>query len=110
MQNIINLLASVGGEILPDVGAIPNPEKTGVADGNLLEYIQNIINWGLGLIGIIVFLLIVYAGFLYLTASGNQDQTKKAIAVLQNSVIGAIMIFFAFVLTNTIVSFVFQVQ
>jgi len=110
MKSIINLFANVGGETLPDVGAIPNPDNTGVASGNLLDYIENIVNWGLGFVGIIVFLLIVYAGFLYLTASGNQDQTKKAIAVLQNTVIGAIMILFAFVLTNAIVGFVFQVQ
>lgn len=110
MVNIIKLLSSnVGQEELPPVGAIPDPEATGVAGGSLLEYIQNIINWGLGLVGIIVFLLIIYAGFMYLTAGGSQDQTKSAISILKTTVIGSVILFFAFVLTNAIIGFVFQV-
>ncbi len=110
MENTIKLLAStVGQESLPPVGAIPDPGVTGVAQGTLLDYIQNTINWTLGFIGIIVFILIIYAGFMYLTAGGNQGQAESSVKILTNTVIGALILFFAFVLTNAIIGFVFQV-
>jgi hypothetical protein len=94
---------------LPDKGAIPDPESSGVFEGtSFIDTVELIINWLLGFIGIIVFVIFLFAGFEYATAGDNQDKTKSAQGRMVNAVIGLIIIFFAFVVSNAVLSFVFQ--
>ncbi len=51
-----------------------------------------IINIFLGLLGIILLVIILYAGFLWMTAGGKQDQITKAKAWLRNGIIGLIIV------------------
>ena len=48
----------------------------------------------------IVTLMIIYAGFLYVTARGNAEQTKKATTALTYAIIGAILIIGAVAITG----------
>lgn len=57
--------------------------------------IVKIINQVLGLLGIIVIILIMYAGFSWMTAAGNEDQVSKAKTIMKNAIIGLIVITFA---------------
>lgn len=65
---------------------------------------SNIIQPALGLVGLILLLLVLYAGFLWMTAAGNPDQVKKAKSILVNSVIGMVIIVSAYVITSAIMS------
>lgn len=58
----------------------------------------------LGLLGIIAFGLILYAGFLIMTSAGNEEQIGKGKKVMINAVIGFIIISAAF----AIVEFIFK--
>ena len=90
----------------PGVGTIP--EDSGVYEGTSLIYtVSFIIRWALGFIGIIVFLIFLFAGFEYATAGGDEAKTKSAQSRMVNAVIGLIIIFFAFVVSNAVLSFVF---
>lgn len=92
---------------LPDRGTIP--EDTGVFEGtSLIEAITIIVNWVLGFVGIIIFIIFLYAGFEFATSGGDENKTKEAQSRMANAVIGLIIVFFAFVASNTILSFVFQ--
>ncbi len=54
-------------------------------------------------IGVIFGILIIYAGFLWMTARGNEEMVTKAISILQNSVIGFILVMAAYAITNFVV-------
>lgn len=91
---------------LPDKGTIP--ENTGIFEGtSLIEAITIIINWVLGFVGIIIFIIFLYAGFEYATSGGEENKTKEAQSRMTNAVIGLIIVFFAFVASNAILSFIF---
>lgn len=67
--------------------------------------IVNIVQIILGFLAIIFLILTVYAGFRYMTAAGNEDQTKKAISQITNAVIGLLIILASWVLTASIIKY-----
>lgn len=54
----------------------------------------------LSLMGILFFLLMLYGGFLWMTARGNEEQTKKATQVIYAAVIGIIIVLGSYALTQ----------
>jgi Na+/proline symporter len=84
---------------LDQVGDKANPIK--VADPILV--ILNIINYLLTFLGVVFILLIIYGGFVWMTAAGNEEKIKKGKEILKTAVIGLIVIvlsrvFFGFVM------------
>ncbi len=57
-----------------------------------------LVNTFLSLIGIVFIILIIYAGFKWMTAGGNEEQVNKAKTTIINSVIGIAVVMGAFVL------------
>lgn len=57
----------------------------------------------LGLVGMIFLGLSLYAGFLWMTASGEEEKVTKATGILKMAVIGLIVILAAYSLTNFVV-------
>ncbi len=53
----------------------------------------------LGFLAAIFLVLIIYAGFRYMTAAGNEDQTKKAVAQIRDAVIGLLIVLAAWAIT-----------
>lgn len=51
-----------------------------------------VINVFLSLLGIIFLVLILYGGFLWMTAAGNEERIKKATQVISRAVIGLIIV------------------
>ena len=51
-----------------------------------------IINWAFGLLGIIFLVLIMYGGFLWMTARGNEEQVTKSKNILKTALIGLVII------------------
>ena len=51
------------------------------------------------LLGLVFIALTVYAGYLWMTAHGNDDQVSKAKEILTNSIIGIIIVFGAYAIT-----------
>ncbi len=66
----------------------------------LPEIIGSIINVGLGFLGIVFLVLLLYAGFLWMTAQGEPKSVDKAKEMLKQSVIGLIIIVAAFAISN----------
>jgi phage shock protein PspC (stress-responsive transcriptional regulator) len=62
--------------------------------------VGRIINIVLGFIGILLIAYFVYAGFLWMTAGGNEDQVTKAKTIIKNAIIGLIVTVAAFAITN----------
>lgn len=62
-----------------------------------------VIQVALGLIGIIVVVLIIFAGFRWMTSAGNDDQIRDAKKMLSAAVIGLLIVLMAYSLTTFII-------
>ncbi len=51
-----------------------------------------VINVALGFLGIIAVIIVLYGGFLWMTAAGNEDQIAKAKKLLTAGIIGIVII------------------
>ncbi len=63
----------------------------------------NIINVSLGLIGIILVTLMLYAGFLWMTSGGAADKTAAAKKIITNSIIGLVIVLSAWAITRFVI-------
>lgn len=63
------------------------------------EMVANIIKIALGFLGTIAVILIIYAGFLWMTAAGKPDNTKKAKDIMQAAVVGLVIILISYGIT-----------
>lgn len=85
-------------------GASPTPSSFGQAPRDPRAIIFDMIQIVLGLIGIILVVLIIYAGYLWFTAGGNDEQVKKAKATLLNTIIGLIVISISYAVVTFVIS------
>lgn len=69
----------------------------------LPEIVGLIINALLGVIGTILVVLIIYGGFLWMTAAGEDEKVNKAKEIIKNAVIGLIVIFLAYGIASFVV-------
>lgn len=74
------------------------------ADTALSAKVGQVINAILGLAGMIFFALTVYAGFLWMTAAGNDEQVSKATDIIKMAVIGLAITLAAYSITFFVVS------
>ncbi|MBU1017982.1 pilin [Patescibacteria group bacterium] len=74
----------------------------GTAKGSLGQNITTIINYFLGLLGLIAVAMLIYAGVLMVTAGGNDEQVTKARKIIMYAVVGIVII----LLSYTVVTFV----
>lgn len=75
---------------------------TAAATGTLGSNIATVINYFLGLLGLIAVGFLIYAGVLMVTAGGNDEQVTKARKIIMYAVVGIVII----LLSYTIVTFV----
>lgn len=95
-------------ETVPPVLAIPS--GTGVTQqGTLFSFTASIVRWSLGLIGIVLFVIILVSGFKYATAGEDPKKAQDAVASITNAVIGLFIVGLAFVISNTVLGFVFNI-
>ncbi|MBI2058017.1 MAG: hypothetical protein HYT63_03510 [Candidatus Yanofskybacteria bacterium] len=69
---------------------------------NLGECVSGIYSWSLTVVGIVAFVQIVYAGWMYLTAAGNTSKTGEAMKKISNAVLGIVLLFSSYLILNTI--------
>jgi|GEM_PF-777969 len=71
-----------------------------VGEGNVQSFIGSVVGTALSLISIIFFLFMLYGGFLWMTARGSSEQTKKAQDTIIAAVIGIVVVLGAYALTT----------
>jgi lysylphosphatidylglycerol synthetase-like protein (DUF2156 family) len=69
---------------------------------DITTLIQNIINFFVYFAVVVATLMFAYAGFLYLTAGGKEDQISKAHKVFWNVFIGLIFVLVAWLVVDTL--------
>ncbi|MFA5129207.1 MAG: pilin [Patescibacteria group bacterium] len=98
-SDALEKLKSVGGEAY-GVGA-EEPRS-------LPEIIGGIIQTALSILGIVAALLIIYAGYIWMTARGKEERVTKAKETLEAAIIGLIIIMAAYAITYFVVDRLMQ--
>jgi hypothetical protein len=70
--------------------------------------VGTIIKGLLSLIGVIFMAYIFYGGYLWMTASGKEDQLEKAKAIIKNSIVGLIIVLGAYAITFFVTQAAYQ--
>jgi len=65
-------------------------------ESSITNAIGNIVNVMVGILGAVAVILILYSGFLWMTAGGNDEQIKKAKNTIKRTVIGLMIVAFAY--------------
>lgn len=71
----------------------------GFVDQSPAVVIGNTIGLALGLVGIIFLILMVYGGFLWMTARGESEPVEKAQKIIKAAIIGIIIVMSAYAIT-----------
>jgi hypothetical protein len=95
-------LHSVGAQTV-DLGVDQVGKGTGLAGGDIRVVIASIIRVALGFLGIIAVLIIIYGGYTWMTAGGDETKIEQAKKILTNAVIGLVIILSAYALTSFII-------
>jgi hypothetical protein len=80
--------------------AVSLPDFSGASD--LPGFISSVYSFALTIVGVAIFIRILQAGFLMLTAAGNASKWSDARTKMQNAVIGAIILFSAYLILYVI--------
>lgn len=71
---------------------------------SLLTQIGDIIGILLSLLGVVFLVLIIYAGFLWMTARGDSKQVTKAKDILAESIVGLIILFASYSIADWVIN------
>ena len=70
--------------------------NVGFGDNNPIEILTSLVALVLGFLGLIAVIIILIAGFLWMTAGGNDDRVKKAKTMMVQGLIGLIIVLSAY--------------
>lgn len=79
--------------------------STSGANSTLVGLVGSILTVALNLIGVILFILFIYSGFLWMTAQGEAKQVQKAKDIMGNALIGLLLVFLAYSITYYAISY-----
>jgi hypothetical protein len=105
MKNIVKFVSLMSSSLfaLSAQAQLSKPKNPGLPDTPLPAMIMQLVNYALGLVGVLALGFIVYGGFLYITAHGDDKQVTSAKGIIINAVIGIVVIGLAAALVNFIV-------
>jgi hypothetical protein len=73
--------------------------------GNIWQFIGNVVNVVLSAVGVLLLLVLIYAGALWgFLSRGDPAQIKKAKEMIINAIIGLLIIFASYMLTNFVIT------
>ncbi|MFH1286752.1 MAG: hypothetical protein ABII02_03300 [Candidatus Magasanikbacteria bacterium] len=99
--------AIVRAQGIKDAGNVLNQAATpaGVtAQGDVGTIVGTIINAALTLVGTIFLVLMIYAGFMWMTARGKEESITKAKQIIIGSIIGLVIVVSAYAITFFVTS------
>ena len=79
-------------------------QPLGLANFDIRLIIANIIKVALGLVGIVMVCLMLYAGYLWMTSGGNEEQITQAKGIIKNATIGLAIMLSAYAIVAFVMS------
>lgn len=106
-KKIAAVTATLGALIISrGVGAVNTGLETtanvaglSTANVDIATRIGQIIGIALSLVGVVFLVLMVYGGFVWMTAAGDSEKIKKAKGIIINAVIGIIIVLASYAIT-----------
>lgn len=95
-------VADPGSSLQTGVAVIEQP--LGLPSTDIRLVVAKIIRVALGLLGVVALALILYGGFLWMTAGGNEEQIGSAKKFLLNTAIGLAIILSAYAIVSFVIS------
>ena len=95
--NILDMTGKVAVQSGYDVANV-NAQTLSTTIGQLIRAI-------LSLLGTIFLVLVIYAGILWMTASGNDEQVKKAVGIITNATVGLVIALSAYSIVTFVLMF-----
>lgn len=74
-------------------------QRAGTTETEVENVLGSVIRSALTLVGTIFFVLMIYAGYLWMTARGKEEQIEKAKNIISASIIGLVIIASAYAIT-----------
>lgn len=109
MKKIKAFIVSLTALLLPVVvlaqaSIIPNkipslPGDTGSTFGFQLRWMINVF---LAVVGLIAVAFLIYGGFRYMTSAGNEETAEEAKRIIQNAIIGLVVIILSYIIIAVI--------
>jgi len=81
-------------------------DQGGQGNEGFISFVQSAVNWILALLGLITIIILIYGGFLMVTAAGDENKYKKGFTIVKQAVIGLILIGVSALIVNLIFAFV----
>jgi len=76
----------------------------GLSDTDPRDVVANVIQVVLGFLGTIAVVLIIVAGFQWMTAAGSEDKIAKAKKIMTAAVIGLVIVLMAYALSTFVIN------
>jgi hypothetical protein len=102
LGSAIFALPAVAAQI--NAGLEPIASTIGLGTADVRTIVARVINVALGLLGTILLVIIVYAGFLWMTAGGDDEKVSRAKTLIKNGVIGLAIILSSYAITYFVVT------
>lgn len=108
MKKVLKNISILGVTLLPNAAlaaGLATPKNvSGLSGASLDVTIMNIITAVLGLVGIIALGVILYGGFRWMTAAGNEDAVGEAKKIITAGVIGLIIVIVGWAVVSFVIN------
>ncbi|OGJ48926.1 hypothetical protein A2344_03290 [Candidatus Peregrinibacteria bacterium RIFOXYB12_FULL_41_12] len=89
-------------------GSFEAPDASGYDSGltkatSAREFILNVTNFALSFLGLVAVVVIIYGGFLYVTAAGEEEKSGKGKKAVMYAIIGIIIVLASYAIVNTLI-------
>ena len=85
-------------------GQVPCASSLGLGNTSLSTMITSIIGLIMGFLGVIAVLIILWGGFVWMTAGGEPDKVEKAKKMIYSGIIGLVIIFAAYAIASFVIA------
>jgi Type IV secretion system pilin len=93
-----------GSKMLQDTGTTNGGYQT----SSIELILGNVITGFLGLLGVIFLILMLYGGYMWLIARGNEEKVNTAKDTIKNSIIGLIIVVASYAISYYVLTAVFK--
>jgi len=70
--------------------------------GGIQEYLANLYSWSIGVAGMLAIIMIIWAGYIYITSAGSSDGNNKAKEMIISALAGLIFLLAARLFLSTL--------
>ncbi len=95
----LSALAAASDIIPTKPSALP-----GASTDRFSSVIAGYLNIFLGIVGLVAVAFLIYGGFRYITSAGNDEAAESGKKIIQNSIIGLVIIILSYVIVTVVVN------